>query len=430
MENALELNEKKFTGKKTSVILFIACFLTYACAYIARGNYSIVINDMKTNGIINDNIAGLISGIYFAFYALGQFTNGLIADKKNPFYMVLIGIAIIILSNVAMTVFYKPSFLLVLWWGLNGVGQSMLWTPIFSIIGTALNPDMKFTFLTVIALATPVGKLSGYFVSGLALDLGGKIWKSVFYAAALIMLVVLAFWLTTFLSVKKKLVFVQKEEKKEEEKKGGLWQALVLSGTAILLPSLIVHGLFLNGAVEWVPTIIQNNYGVSKSVSSYVMMIIPAIGTLGVLFGNFLYKKFGKDEIKCSVLVMGMSLLFVAILFAMSFSSGNLLGKIPECILFVLIFGLMYTVQLSFNHLMISLFPMKFAGLGLAASVSGLLNAVNYGGSAISTYGMSFIVDNYVVLFAIWAATLVIAIVSLILSKKKVREFSKNNQGV
>ncbi len=430
MENALELNEKKFTGKKISVILFIACFLTYACAYIARDNYSIVIKDMKTIGIIDDNIGGLILGIYYAFYALGQFINGLIADKKNPFYMVIIGIAIIILSNIAMTVFYKPSFLLVVWWGLNGVGQSMLWTPIFSIIGTALNPDMKFTFLTVIALATPVGKISAYLVSGLALDLGGEIWKSVFYAAALIMLVVLAFWLTTFLSVKKKLVFVQNKEKKEEGKKGGLWQALVLSGTAILLPSLIVHGLFLNGAVSWVPTIIRNNYGVSKSVSSFVMMIIPAIGMLGVLFGNFLYKKSGKDEIKCSVLVMGMSLLFVAILFAMSFSSGNLLGKIPECILFVFVFGLMYTVQLSFNHLMISLFPMKFAGLGLAASVSGLLNAVNYVGSSISSYGMSFIVDNSVVLFAIWAATLVIAIVTLILSKKKVREFSKNNQGV
>lgn len=433
LENVLEINERKSTDKKTSVVLFVACFLVYACAYIARGNYSIVVNDMKTNGIISDNVAGLISGVYFACYAFGQFFNGLISDKKNPFYMVLIGVVLIVCSELFMALFYSSSFLLIIWWGLNGVGQSMLWAPIFSIIGTVLNKDLRYTFITIIALSTPGGKIAGYFVSGLALSIG-KVWQSVFYAAALIMIIICAIWVSSFVILNKKIYFTDKNDKSEEKKVKNegksLWKTLLVSGTVILLPSLVVHGLFLNGALEWVPTILQKNYGVSKSLSSYIMIIIPAIGVTGVFLCNATYKKLNKDDMKCSVLFMGLSLVFVAILFFLSFFNGNLFGSIPECVIFVLVFGLMYTAQLCFNHILISLFPMRFTSLGFAASVSGLLNAVNYGGSAISTYGMSFIVDNYVVLFSIWVVALVVAIISLLFARKHVLNFSKENEGI
>ena len=81
---------KKESTLSASKWLFLICWLVYSCAYIARVNYSTAIDGMKVAGIIDENIAGLISSVYFVVYALGQVFNGIISDKRSPFVMVII----------------------------------------------------------------------------------------------------------------------------------------------------------------------------------------------------------------------------------------------------------------------------------------------------------------------------------------------------
>ena len=70
------------------------------------------------------------------------------------------------------------------------------------------------------------------------------------------------------------------------------------------------------------------------------------------------------------------------------------------------------------------------AGFAMAATVSGLVNAINYGGSAISTYGMSYAVESlplYVTVI-IWMACVVLACAFLYFAQRKWTSFSAEHK--
>ena len=423
---------KRESTLSASKWLFLICWLVYSCAYIARVNYSTAIDGMKVMGVIDENIAGLISSVYFVVYALGQVFNGIVADKKSPFVMVIIGLSIVALSNVAMFLVYSPSWLLVLWWALNGLGQSMLWSPVFFIISNALAPKIRFMAVTIIALCTPAGKISGYLFSGLSLNAGG--WKGVFVMASSIILFAMLLWIAFWLSLRKNIVMdrsgKEKAEKTLTDKKEGRAVALfVASGMLIVAPSLIIHGLFLNGASEWIPTILQSSYGLSDDIAAYVTMIIPAVGAFGVFLCNFVYMRFKKNEMATASFFMIISILPVIVLYFLTASEGQALGMTAEAVIFTAMYGLLYVLQLGYSHCIISLVPMRFSVFTLAATVTGINNAINYMGSAISTYGMSVAIARMKLteIMTLWFILLVIASVFVTFAVRPWKKFKEKN---
>lgn len=424
------LHEQNESSLSSSKLLLVACWLVYACAYIARVNYSSAISSMRESGLLSASTSGLISSVYFICYAAGQLVNGALADKKSPFAMVVIGISVIVFANAAMFLFPSPSALLVAWWGINGLGQSMLWSPVFFIISNVLNEKIRFFAVTAVSLCTPIGKISGYFLSGLSLTVGG--WRGVFVMGMLVMCVIGILWVAVWLSVRKN-VFVRRtevaSEKDETEGKPKLklFHVLVASGVIIVFPSLIVHGLFLNGVSEWIPSVLQNKYGMARSTASYLTMIVPAIGVTGVFLSNLIYKKFKCDEMKSGALIMSLNVVPVLIILLLTLLESGLLGKTGDAVLFTLAYGIIYVLQLAFGHILISLVPLRFSSLGLAATLTGLTNAINYGGSAISTYGMSLALEYMPMhgMVLIWLCCLIVATVLLIVASLKWKKFIK-----
>ena len=55
--------ETKETKLSSSRWLFLICWLAYAAAYIARGNFSFARSLMMGEGIIDAGIAGIISAV-------------------------------------------------------------------------------------------------------------------------------------------------------------------------------------------------------------------------------------------------------------------------------------------------------------------------------------------------------------------------------
>lgn len=428
----MDSENRKESTVSASKWLFLICWLVYSCAYIARVNYSTAIDGMKVMGVIDENIAGLISSVYFVVYALGQVFNGIIADKRSPFVMVIIGLSIVTLSNAAMFLFYSPSWLLVLWWGVNGLGQSMLWSPVFFIISNALAPKIRFMAVTIIALCTPAGKISGYLFSGISLNAGG--WKGVFVMASAIIFFVMLLWIAFWLSLRKNIVMDRsgkaRATKGEGKKTNGRAVALfVASGMLVVAPSLIIHGLFLNGASEWIPTILQSTYGLSDSAAAYVTMIIPAVGAFGVFLCNFVYMRFKKNEMATASFFMIISILPVIVLYFLTASEGSALGMTAEAVVFTAMYGLLYVLQLGYSHCIISLVPMRFSVFTMAATVTGINNAVNYMGSAISTYGMSVAIEKMKLteIMALWLILLVIASVFVTVAVRPWKRFKEKN---
>ena len=386
-------------------------------------------------GMIDAGIAGTISAVYFICYASGQIFNGILADRKSPFIMVMIGLSVVVGSNMAMTIGGQPAWLLIVWWGINGLGQSMLWSPVFFIVSNILHSKVKFTAITLISVCTPAGKTSCALLSGLALT-SGK-WQSVFYAASLVIATVLVLWVAIYLSVKKEIIVRRPNPSAEGEQgkkeKAPFGRLIIASGMILALPSLMIHGLFLNGVTEVIPSILTKEYSLTPSASALLDSIIPVVGVFGVFFCNFIYFKLCKrNEIKCANILMALNIIPVVIMLVLAFalSSGFLTSKLGDAVIFVITYGLIYILQLGFGHAIISLLAMRYAKFGLAATMTGLLNAVNYGGSAIATYGMSYAVESLPLwqTVIIWLGCLVFAFVFLTLAQGRWTRFSKQEK--
>ena len=420
------------SGLSSSKLIFALCFLVYAAAYIARGNFAYARSAMIADGSIDVGTAGVLSAIYFGCYAVGQLINGAAADKRPPFALVSVGLCVIAASNATMML-PLPIFARVIVWALNGLGQSMLWCPIFFIISNMLHPKVRFTAITVISLTTPLGKASCAWLSGIAIS-SGK-WQNVFLTPATIIAVMVILWISLSLSLKKDLVVscerVKKDEEKEE-KQVGLWGLLCGSGVIFMLPAMLVYGLFLNGVVELIPSILVKNYELSSSGAAFVDSVIPILGSLGVFVANFFYiKVFNRNDMKSAFFVMAISVVPMIVMLFLTLGGGDgfLFGKYVDSIVFVITYGMVYILQLSFGHFCVSLVPMKFSVFAYAATLSGIANAIGYGGSAIASYAMNYAVEKLPLwqTVIIWIFTLVIATLFMMAAMTKWKSFVKKN---
>lgn len=413
------MENKKESSIKASILMFIVLAILYAIAYVSRSNYSIAVNTMIESNILSNEIKGVVNCVYFITYAVGQIINGYLADRKSPYKMIIIGSLLIFITQILMATLYAPSYLLIIWWAINGFAQAMLWTPIFFIYNNYLNDKTKKAAITTVAISTPAGKILSYLIGGLSLNLSG--WKMTFISAGCLMLLILITFIIVKLSTNKNIIIPDLENKKKSIRHLTLFKSLISTGIIFIIPSMLMHGLLLNGALEWVPTILQNKYNLSSDTSSFICTIIPLIGILGVFISNFCYYKiFNHNAVYTCLTVMSLSFICSLLMFlTINISIEGLIGAI----IFTILFGFLYTFQLSYNHASISLIPSHFLSLGLVATVSGFLNAINYAGSAIATYGLSKITDDPNIMIIIFIFSLIVAIIFIILSIKRWNRF-------
>ena len=421
---------KKQTDISASRWLFLLCFLVYCSSYIARGSFSFVRATMIDEGAIGVGVAAAVSAAYFIFYAVGQLVNGFLGDKLSPFWMVTVGLCVVIFSNAAMII-EQPSWLYAVWWGINGYGHSMLWSPVFFILSNIINQRMRVFALTAISICSPLGKIASALVSSAAIS-GGR-WQTVFFAVSIIITAVLLFWAARCLSLKKRMVVsVEKADddspKERDIKK--IFAILLASGLAIMLPAMLAHGLFYNGVVELIPTILYDEYGMSASMAAIIEIIIPILSIAGVFFANFVYyKMFKENDMRSAAFLMGITLLPIGIMLLLGIfkTDGYMIGQYPDAIIFVTTYALVYLFQFAFNHVTIVLMSARFARFSCASTVSGIANAINYGGSAISTYGMTYALMKLPLwqTVLIWAGVLIVATGLVSLAQYRWGRFAK-----
>ena len=395
---------------------------------------------MIDSGALTEGIAGAISAAYFIFYALGQLVNGFLGDRVSPFVMVTSGLCIVVASNLLMTI-SQPEGLYILWWGINGYGHSMLWSPVFFVLSNLINLKMRTFALTAISICAPVGKIASALVSGAVISMGK--WQNVFFTVSMIASAVLILWITRYLTLSKR-IFINSykddgnngnEEKVEfaetkNKKSIGLLPILVASGLIIMLPSMLVHGLFYNGVVELIPTILYSEYSMTPTMAAVIEIIIPIMSIAGVFSANFVYYKlFKQNDMRSASFMMGITLVPIGIMLLLGVfkRDGYMIGQYADAIIFVTTYALVYLFQFGFNHIAIVLMPAKFARFSYSSTISGIANAINYGGSAISTYGMTYALLKLELwqTVLIWAGVLVIALALVLAAQRKWSRFAR-----
>lgn len=388
----------KLFEKKDIRILFWLCWTVYCTSYIGRLNYSSAMMLMISDHLLTSSQAGFISMIYFFAYGIGQLINGILGDRVDPKKMIFTGLFGSGIANIIMGVCSQFAAMALIW-GANGYFQAMIWAPIIRIFAEMLDEKNKVDCCVNIVTSQLIGTLLSYLLSAAVLAL--LPWQGVFGSAAVLLLMMAFVWKVGFSGVCRRAAPVtddgqssdkscvgQRDMQNGKEAKAGkmsMKTVLLSSEVLILLIPVIVHGMLKDGVTAWVPTYINESFGVVAAVSILLTTILPIINLSGAYVAKFIYRKTG-ERIIASVSIFFLTATAALILL---YTVGQL-----NPVLSVLFLAVITASMMAVNTLTVNIFPLRFEKYGRVSSVSGFLNAMAYLGTAISTYSIGVLVQN------------------------------------
>lgn len=112
--------------KRWRALIFGATWLAYAALYLTRKNYSVAQPAMMSEFGWTTQDAGLVITSYMTAYALGQFGNGLLADRLGGRRMLALGFALTVAMSASLGLVSGVACAAALC-GVNGLAQSTGW---------------------------------------------------------------------------------------------------------------------------------------------------------------------------------------------------------------------------------------------------------------------------------------------------------------
>ena len=171
--------------------LFFLCFIAYMFSYFGRYDFSACQNAMMTEGILDLASASTVASAYFICYGAGQLINGAIGVRVSPKYMIGIGLSGVGAANIMMAVCPWRAGLVAVW-GLNGIFNSMLWSPIIRAFSEWMDEPSRQCAGADISLTIPLGTVGSYIIPSVALAAGS--WRAVFYATGILIIICGIIW--------------------------------------------------------------------------------------------------------------------------------------------------------------------------------------------------------------------------------------------
>lgn len=393
-------NKKIITSNKKIKLLFYICWLAYFSTYIGRLNFSASINEIIYAQGYSKTQMGTVVTMFFISYGIGQLINGFLGDRIPSKKMVFIGLFSTATLNLLMGISnsYRTMALL---WMLNGIFQSMIWSPILQLISERLDAEKSTKVCVNLSSTVPAGTLITYFLCSQIIKYLS--WRWVFIAAFGIILVVAILWWLTVTHLeqyaqeygKEKILTVKAgEETRPVAIKS--YRNLIISMVLIAF-SAMLHGILKDSIQTWIPTYLSETYQKSVSSSIQLSMVLPVINLFGVYTSDFLNKKVFHNELLTAAVFFGISVCAII---------PNLaLARIPIAVSLILL-GIITSSMLGVNTMLVSMVPIQFRRFNKVASICGILNSATYVGSAISGYGTGAITQEYgwTITIFVWTA--------------------------
>lgn len=196
---------KQYFGYKNAYNgrLFLLCWIAYFSTYICRLNFSAVMPELLGSGSFTQSQTAAVSSAFFICYGIGQLFSGILGDRFSPRILIFIGVTASAVSNILIYAFSFSYAALITLWAINGITQSLTWTPLLKIAGDYLSDGEKTKFGVDISTTVPLGTLASYGVSLvtlLVLD-----WEYVFLVCGIIVLAAGIYWIIGTAGLDKKM---------------------------------------------------------------------------------------------------------------------------------------------------------------------------------------------------------------------------------
>lgn len=385
----------KISKYRKTILFSSLCCLVYFSSYITRINYGAAIAEIVLSlGITKASASMAVTGSFIT-YGLGQILNGIIGDRIKPRTMIFLGLCVTSICNIIMSALSNVYIMTVIWC-INGLAQSMLWPPLTRIMTENLSPAKYQKTCVAVSASASAATIAIYLAVPLCITLSG--WRSVFLLSAACGLAVGFIWLIFVNSLTSSNHGVNEDIDKDTDKNMGKNMSkkthnpsinfrtlLFHSGLNYVIVIIMLQGILRDGITTWMPSYINDVYHFGTSMSILNTAILPVFSFISILASSRLYKSV-KNEEKTSAIIWILGLICSFILIFVFKSQ-----VVVSVLMMAIITGCMHGI----NLMLIGIFPARYKGTGRVSTVSGVLNAFTYGGSAISSYGIAALSDKF-----------------------------------
>lgn len=317
---------------------------------------------------MNEQQIAAVSSAFFFCYGIGQLFSGILGDRVSPRLLVFLGTFISALSNLIIFAFCQSPAALTVLWGINGIVQSLVWSPILRIAGDYFDKENQEKFATDISTTVTLGTLASYAVGLLTMLL--LPYRFVFITCGICTLLASLYWLT---ETGKLNLYKGAKTKSVEKQKSSISlkkfiKLFMISGSLILLIPIAIQGTLKDSVVQWLPTLFSDKFNLGTNISIILTMILPIINVFGAYIAKAVNNKL-KNAVKTALAFFTVSFIFLILLKFIGTSSA----------VFALVcLAAVTTCMHAINVMLITLVPLHFQKYGCVSTIGGLLNSFAY----------------------------------------------------
>ena len=409
--------------KRESTLIILLCWLVYACSYMGKVNYAANINQVISFYNVDHSSAGLVSTFFFFAYGIGQVINGLFCKKYNLRWMIFLSLVVSGLVNFVVGI--TDNFELIKYlWLLNGFSMSILWPALVRLLSENLDANSMPKASAIMGTTVATGTVLVYSLSALFVKIDFKV---SFYLPALMFFIIAFVWIFTYpklisnvkAEVEEKLQATYEVEKKSVDYN----KTLILLSICMLAFYGVATNLIKDGLTTWVPSILKEQYNLDNSISIILALALPIVSIFATAFAIKMHKRIPDFVLHCAIMFFSAGLIIGGVIAGISLNQFilTLLGSTIVCFLIS-----------SCNSIITSIFPLFMKGKVNSGLIAGILNGFCYLGSAISSYGLGSIADNFGWIWVFWtllfvcAAVCVGAVFYILIKKRKSASEIKN----
>ena len=418
--------------------LFLLCFFAYVASYVGRCNYSALMKPMIESGLFSEGFAPYISTAYLITYGSGQLIFGLLSRKISPKYMLGIGLFGAGLANTLMGLNSIP-FLFVILWGLNGVFNAMLWSPLLRAFAEWLPEDHRVKAGVRISISSPIGTVLSYLIPTVTLYLDPTAWRAAFLLCGGTILIYSLLWVFGCFGLRSYIdeMTVEFNATAEPEKNDGgdrrpsTLRIIWASGLLVAFMAAFFMGSLKDGVTNWLPTILAEECLLEPWLCSLLTTALPIVSFVGAYVAKFLDRKFFHNEIRTTGACFGIAALSILCAY-LSLSYCGALGGLTQGLLISFFLACLTSAIWGVNTMILTFIPYRFARLRLSSTFTGMLNCLIFLIAALgnSVYGEFRLKFGWTPTFLFWVALAVLATVLCVLLaplfEKKCENFLKS----
>ena len=359
------------------------CCLVYFTSYVTRINYGASIAEIIVSLKISKSLASMAVTGSFIAYGVGQIGSGIVGDHIKPKTMIFLGLFVTSVCNIVMGALSNVYAMTVVWC-INGLAQSMLWPPLTRIMSENLEPDAFEKTCVAVSASASAATIFLYLVIPLFIQLSG--WRAIFMFSAACGFAVSVLWVLSIpklTSASHPLAGGRGTESLVPAAKGGT--RFLSFGLVAIMVVVMLQGILRDGITTWMPSYLNDVYHFGTSISILSTAILPVFSIASVYAASYIHKRM-KGELKASALIWIAALLC---------SFGLIFVFSTQVVVSVLLMVVITACMHGINLMLVSVYPARYKNTGRVSTISGIINACTYAGSAISSFGIAALSDFY-----------------------------------